>query len=387
MSVINLLLTEDCGFLASFVPLLQRMAMCSSPSIMTKFITQITLLVAAVVLVSLPTWAQKKNAKPQHLSVAFYNVENLFDTEDDPTIQDEEYLPTSELKWDAERYAAKLKALSRVIDTLGSAPGTTSGPDVLGMCEVENRRVLEDLIKTDLLKAKGYAIVHKNSPDRRGIDVALIYKPAAFKPFRMRWYPVLDAADTAFRTRDILLVSGTVAVGKKTDTLHVFVNHFPSRRGGESSEGKRALVAGIVRTAMDSILTRNAKAKFLAMGDLNDEPTDKSLQEVLRSGAKPAAAWSQGYLYNTMWDLKAAKKGTHYYRGEFSMLDQILVSEGLAQGSGLSVGDNLSGIYNPIWIQQTDEKYKGAPNRTFVGKRYFGGFSDHFPVFLHLNLQ
>lgn len=345
----------------------------------------LTLLVALALATLAPQAIYAQTGKPKSASnsitVAFYNSENLFDSEDDPTIDDAEYLPTSELKWDATRYQAKLVALGRVIDTLGSA----AGPDILGVCEIENKRVLQDLAASALLAPKGYEIVHRNSPDRRGIDVGMLYKKGSFLPFRNRWFRVADPADTAFRTRDVLLVSGTIGTGKKQDTLHVFVNHWPSRRGGpEASAVKRALAAAVVRQATDSILARNSKAKILAMGDLNDEPTDPSLTDVLKAGPKPTTAWPAGFLWNTMWDLKATKKGSHYYRGEFSMLDQIIVSEGLAMGKGLRVKDAGGNIYNPTWVAQQEEKYKGAPFRTYIGKKYTGGFSDHFSVFITL---
>ncbi len=341
-------------------------------------------LIAVLISVGLPAFAQKApNLVKQPFTIGFYNAENLFDTEDDPNIIDEEYLPTSELKWDSVRYQAKVTNLSRVIDSLGGL----AGPDLIGMCEIENRHVLIDLTNTKLLKPKGYSIIHQNSPDRRGIDVALLYKTASFKVLESMWIPIKIAEDTAFRTRDILAVRGVVlANGKPTkDSIYVLVNHFPSRRGGqEASDGKRAAVAAKVRAFIDFILSKNPNAKIIAMGDLNDEPTDATLTEVLKAGAKPESAWPKGYLYNAMWDLKAAKQGTLFYRGDFNMLDQMLLTEGFVKGKGL-VAQGGGTIYNPHWVQQHDEKYKGAPMRTYVGKRYFGGFSDHFPVYLHLS--
>lgn len=322
---------------------------------------------------------------PSKLTIAFYNVENLFDTEDDPLINDEEFLPSSKSQWTLERYQAKLIALGRVIDTLGGV----GGPDILGLCEVENKKVIEDLIASNLMKAKNYQIIHKNSPDRRGIDVAMIYKADQFKPFRMRWKAINYPEDTSFRTRDILLVSGILP---NKDTLHVAVNHFPSRSGGqEGSEPKRIFVAEQLKQLADSILARSPQAKILCMGDFNDEPMDKSLTQHL--GGSGDQNFSEGNIfYNPMYALKQDKKGTHYYRGEFSMLDQFFLTKGLltnttGKNKKFVYAANSASIYNPIWMQQQDEKYKGAPNRTYVGPRYFGGFSDHFPVYLHLTLK
>lgn len=341
-------------------------------------------LIAIFYLTCFSAGAQQKSQKAG-LTVAFYNVENLFDTVDDPAIIDEEYLPTSDLKWDNERYQAKLKALSRVIDTLGGI----GGPDVLGMCEVENRAVLEDLVKHPMLAAKGYEIVHKNSPDARGIDVAFLYKKSAFKVLNNNWLRVRVPSDTGFKTRDILVATGVyVKNGKDTkDTISFMVNHFPSRRGGqEASTGKRLFVAELARKQVDEFLAKNRLAKVVLMGDFNDEPIDSSIRYTLAAGPREEVGKTVNgrvALYNAMFELKAQKRGTHFYRSEFSMLDQMLLSAGTVSGKGLKLV-GAGNIYNPRWMQQTDAKYDGAPNRTFVGKRYFGGFSDHFPVFIRL---
>lgn len=335
-------------------------------------------------LVSVFGNAQQKTQK-SGLTVAFYNVENLFDTVNDPVIIDEEYLPTSDLKWDTERYQAKLKALSRVIDTLGGV----GGPDILGMCEVENRGVLEDLTKHPMLVSKGYDIVHKNSPDARGIDVAFLYKKSSFKIVASNWLRVRVPSDTAFKTRDILVATGVyIKNGKETkDTISFMVNHFPSRRGGqEASAGKRTFVAELARKQVDDFLAKNKQAKVILMGDFNDEPIDSSIRYTLAAGPKEElgkAVNGKTALYNAMFELKAQKRGTHFYRSEFSMLDQMMLTPAAVNGKGLKLV-GAGNIYNPRWMQQTDAKYDGAPNRTYVGKRYFGGFSDHFPVFIRL---
>jgi len=335
-------------------------------------------------LLAVDGYSQKKPKKTY--TIAFYNIENLFDTEDDPAIDDAEFLPTAENKWDAERYQKKLVNMSSAISTLGSE----QAPDILGLCEIENKRVIEDLISQSALKTKNYGIVHFDSPDLRGIDVGLIYKKDAFRPFAEQSCRITLPNGTD-KTRDFLLVSGILG-GK--DTLHVIVGHFPSRRGGtEVSDVKRMAAATQVKSKVDSIQKRSPKANIIVMGDLNDEPTNKSISEGLKAQLQPEKL-KTGQMFNAMGALKLEGKGTHaYYNSkekttEWNLLDQMILTPNLVnKKSSLRYVLKSASIHNPEMLQQKEPaQYKGQPFRTFAGRKYLGGYSDHFPVFIQLGV-
>lgn len=309
-------------------------------------------------------------------TIAFYNVENLFDTLNDPSIDDEEFLPQGKNKWTGLRYEKKLSQLARVIDSLGDA----DGPEILGMCEVENKKVLEDLVNLTKLKTKNYGIVHHNSPDGRGIDVAMIYKKGAFSVTNFRGLSVKLEDDPNFKTRDVLMVTGNLK-GKK---ISLFVNHWPSRRGGEEkSEIKRFAAARVARKAIDSLVKADKNAKILLMGDFNDEPENKSIAEILK--AIHPKTNKKADLYDLMWPLKENGEGSHFYENKAHVLDHIMVSSGFIFGKKPRIVSD-PGIYKPEFMQESNPKYKGNPFRTFVGAKYLGGFSDHFPVFVQVEL-
>jgi predicted extracellular nuclease len=259
-----------------------------------------------------------------------------------------------------------------VIDSLGG------GPDILGVCEVENRYVLEQLIQTKKLKDKEYDIVHANSPDKRGIDVALLYRKESFKPLFQQMIRVSIESDPDFITRDIMMVKGLMA-GKE---IYFFVNHWPSRRGGESdSRPRRIAAAKAARFSIDTILKRNANAHIMLMGDYNDEPADKSIVDHLKAEQNMDKAKGNS-LFNTMAPLKKDGQGSHFYKDEYSMLDQIIVSSSLLNSkSEIQYVVNSSTIYKPVWMHDKYYKDKVAPYRTYVGPKFIGGYSDHFPVF------
>ncbi|MEY3442556.1 MAG: hypothetical protein RLZZ519_837 [Bacteroidota bacterium] len=318
--------------------------------------------------------------KMKTLTVAFYNMENLFDTEDDPAINDEEFLPSGTNQWTGERYKKKLANMAKAISQLGNP----DGPDVLGMCEVENRKVLEDLVATAALKKKGYGIVHTNSPDQRGIDCALIYKTKRFVPLYSKAYPVLFPENKDLATRDILLVKGIL--DKKHDVTFI-VNHWPSRRDGDKeSAWKRERAAQTLRTVVDSIFNLDPLANLVMMGDFNDEPADMSMNKTLKAGRDSIEACAT-FLYNCMAPIKAEGRGTLKFKGGWNLFDQMIVSTGMITNKSLvHYQKGSANIYNPEWMRQTDEgDWKDAPKRTFIGKRYVeDGFSDHFPVYITL---
>lgn len=319
------------------------------------------------------------SAQTSSLTIAFYNQENLFDTIDDPATDDSEFLPISKSQWTDERYKLKLSNMSKVIQTLGA--------DVVGLCEVENRKTTEDLAWYCGVGAKqdAFGVVHFDSPDPRGIDVALIYKKKSMKVLYA--YPirfVLPHTESN-RTRDILYVKAELS---NKSMVHFFVNHFPSRREGTAeSSYKRQFVAAQLRQRVDSLLKKDKQANIIIMGDFNDEPGDSSMSVILKAACTEKEAQQTG-LYNTMCPLKGMGLGSHQYRKEWSMLDQLIISAALlSQKNKTSFEPASSAVFKEEWLLEQNEKYKGQPYRTYVGSKYLGGFSDHLPVYLRLLLQ
>ncbi|HKJ41710.1 MAG TPA: endonuclease/exonuclease/phosphatase family protein [Sunxiuqinia sp.] len=313
-----------------------------------------------------------KNPLKRKATVVFYNTENLFDTIDDPKINDDEFLPQTDKHWNTQRYDKKLNDLAHVIASID----TLELPELIGLAEIENQRVLQDLIHTKYLAKGDYQIVHVDSPDKRGIDVALLYRKDEFKVLSFEALHV----DPGFATRDILHVVGKL----DGDKIHVFVNHWPSRWGGqEKSEPNRIVAAQTLKKKVDEILAKNPNAKIIIVGDMNDEPDNKSLLDVL--GAKSPASKSE--LHNLMIPLDEQNKGTESYRGQWFMLDNIVVSNAVLHGKGFTASDQLGQIFHAKWMEYTNKYGKTSPNRTYGGPNYYGGISDHFPVYLKLSEQ
>ena len=319
----------------------------------------------------------------KHFKVVFYNVENLFDVEDDPVKNDNEFLPDGAKKWTADRYKKKLNDLAKVL----RAVGDQEFPDLIGLCEVENRRVLEDLVTSLTENEEQYRIVHEESPDMRGIDVAMIYDPGEFMYITHDVINIKYPMDPGYKTRDVLYVKGLVM---GVDTLHVFVNHWKSRWGGtKETEPKRLNAANTVRKKVDAIFAKDKHAKIIIIGDLNDNPTDKSVLEVLRAGNDQNFTGNDG-LYNLMHDKYANQGlGTYSYRGTWNMLDQIIVSYPLLRSNkGLFLSFEDGRIFKPEWILHHNERFDSySPNRTFGGNNYYGGYSDHLPVYTVIKIS
>ncbi len=313
----------------------------------------------------------------QGLRVVFYNVENLFDIEDDSLTQDEEFLPTGQRGWNWSRYQTKLNHIYQTLSALGG----WELPDIIGVCEIENRRVLEDLVNRTPLRKLGYQVIHEDSPDARGIDVGLIVKTSKVKYLSHRAIAV-NFPDDAYKTRDILMAELLVL---NSDTLRVFVNHWPSRRGGkDDSEPRRMFVAGLARAAVDSLLQVNPNANILLMGDYNDEPENASLVEVLRAHG-PKDNLAKGDLVNLMRPLlKNWKFGSHKFQEHWGVLDQIIVSQALLNGK-LQVAPQGAVIFDGDFLLTEDLTHFGqTPFRTYNGPAYIGGYSDHLPVYVDL---
>jgi len=308
-------------------------------------------------------------------SVISYNVENLFDTVDDPKIPDEEFLPGSEKKWDDKAYQKKLNDLARVILEINPK----ELPEIVGLVEVENRTVLEDLVHTAQLKDR-YNIIHEESPDYRGIDVALIYRSDAFQEIEHEVLPVVFPDDPNFKTRDILYVTGKI----RNKTVHIFVNHWPSRIGGDDkTEPKRVLAASVLKNKTDQILAIDPKARIIIMGDMNDEPANKSLQETLAAGSPD----SESKLVNLMFPDDVAGLGTYFYSGNWNMLDNLVVSKPVIKGKGFKIENKKGYIFSNEWMIFTNKNGAKTPNRTYVGNKNVGGVSDHFPVYFKMRVR
>jgi len=315
-------------------------------------------------------------------TIAFYNLENLFDFEDDPITFDDDRTPEGNDRWTKEIYEAKLANMARVISEIGTDVAGTS-PTVIGVCEIENRRVLEDLVNQKHLIGKNYGIVHFDSPDRRGIDVALLYQKKLFVPTNYKAFELLlyDSNDRTKRvyTRDQLLVSGMLD-GEK---IHFIVNHWPSRSGGEElSRPKRIKAAQLNRRIMDSIFSENPYAKIITLGDFNDDPTNPSIKEVLNAKGERESLQLKEF-YNPMENLFHKGLGTLAYRDGWNLFDQIIISTELAKKDFSSYRLYKAGIFNKGYLETPNGQYKGYPFRSFANV-YTGGYSDHFPVFIYL---
>ncbi len=341
--------------------------------------TPFRLLLLIAGLAHLPrAFAQPEEVRYAPRPIGFYNIENLYDTVDGPN-DDAEFLPNSNKQWTGERYRHKLGNMAKVIGEMGTEI-LPDGVACLGLAEVENRGVLEDLVATPPLDKRGYRFVHDDSPDRRGVDVAFLYNPAYFTLLQHRSYALRDPADTAFRTRDALVVSGLM----DGDTLHILVNHWPSRRGGEKrSLPKRILAAEMGRHIIDSLLARNADARILYMGDLNDDPVDPAVKKFLNTTGDKALATGHK-LYNPMYELYRKGIGTLAWRDSWNLFDQIILSPGLVTGAGGQLRYYGVRVFNPPYLRQQEGNFAGYGLRTFVGDQFVGGYSDHFPVYVIL---
>ncbi|NOU61337.1 endonuclease [Marinifilum caeruleilacunae] len=317
-------------------------------------------------------------SKRGDLRLMFYNLENCFDCFDDSLKLDNEFLPTGERHWTWDKYQRKLNRISKVI----MAAGGWEFPDLIGLCEIENRFVLDGIFAHGRLNKIGYKMLHKESPDRRGIDVALLYQPEIFQPLHTHFIPLIYPNEKESTTREILYVKAKL---HSSDTLHVFVNHWPSRWGGQlKSEHKRLAAARLLRQKVDSIYQESPKAKLLIMGDFNDYPENESIKSVLNATAVSGKIKKQ-QLYNLADGfVRKGSIGSHKYQGKWGMLDQFIVSGNLLDKSAVLYckPDGMS-VFAPDYLLEKDETYFGVkPFRTFVGYRYHGGFSDHLPVIL-----
>jgi hypothetical protein len=318
------------------------------------------------------------NNPPDHYRILFYNVENLFDTEDDPNTNDEEFLPQGDRFWNGKKLNNKLNRIFQVL----MAAGEGQPPVLIGLCEVENLAVLEMLLYRTSLGKMGYKIVHRESPDNRGIDVALLYRNDFFTPINYELLPVSDPQNPDFKTRDILYAMGTIG----QDTLHVFVNHWPSKYGGTmETKALRILAAKILKDKLDKLSSIHPVAKIIIMGDFNDSPLDESVRQHLKA-LSPNLPIVSGELYNLAYPAAIAQKGTYKYQGKWEVIDQIIVSGYLLNSTlGLKTEPGSFRIFEAPFLLEDDKNYLGEkPFRTYQGFKYHNGFSDHLPVLIDL---
>jgi predicted extracellular nuclease len=332
-----------------------------------------------LLIASKPSFAQQKQYMPA--LVGFYNLENLFDTINQPEVNDEDFTPDGANLYTPAVYLDKLGKLEEVISQIG----TDVSPDglaVLGCAEIENESVLRDLAAKPGLKKRNYQVVHFNSPDERGVDVGLLYNPRYFKVISSAslYVPLKDSDGKPRYTRDILYVHGLL----QGESFHIFVNHWPSRRGGEQASAPgRALAASVARAHIDSIFKTEPDAKIILMGDLNDDPVSPSVTKVL--GAKTdQSKVRRSELFNPWNAYYKDGIGTLAYNDAWNLFDQIIVSQSFLEKDQKGFFLQRAEIFKREFMLQTSGRYKGYPKRTYDFSIYMGGYSDHFPTYLIL---
>ncbi|MFK8046435.1 MAG: endonuclease [Crocinitomicaceae bacterium] len=298
--------------------------------------------------------------------IGFYNVENLFDIYDDPNTFDDDFTPQGKQAWDLERYQTKLAQIGEIMTGMDK----DQLPAIMGFCEVENYDVLEDLIQTSALQKSGYKIIHKDSPDGRGIDVAAIYRPDAFKAEKYSYYSVILPGRDKSTTRDILEIMGEMSNGEK---VVVYFNHWSSRRKGTAeTEHKRIAAAKVLRSKIDAILSENSEANIFIMGDFNDEPSDRSIrQELVKSDFS-----------NLSSQYEHTANGTVNHQGDWMVFDQIIISNSAMRNSAFKLTEKSANIHVTAENTFTHRDGNKTPSRTYGGTKYYGGYSDHYPVYL-----
>lgn len=326
-------------------------------------------------------WGQEKKTFRIH-TIAFYNLENLFDTINDPTKFDESS-PIMELSTGrSEIYHKKVRNMARVIADIG-ADGSGNAPAILGVAEVENHGVLADVVNDPLLRGKDYGIIHYESPDIRGIDVAMLYQKSLFQPMDASSHALYlydESSRKQIYTRDQLLVSGKL----EGDMMHVIVNHWPSRSGGEAkSRSKRLAAARLNKRIIDSLQIIDPYAKIIIMGDLNDDPINASVIEVLNAKAEKEDVQLKG-IYNPYINFYKSGLGSNAYRDAWSLFDQIMMTQPWLEKDYSSFRFYKAFIYNKYYLTTKRGRWKGYPFRSFADGGFTGGYSDHFPVYIYV---
>jgi predicted extracellular nuclease len=310
-------------------------------------------------------------------AIGFWNVENLYDTINDPWKNDEEFTPGGANAWNGQRYHAKIEHLAEAISKM-AIDVTPDGLALLGLCEVENKNVVQDLVNSPALKNRQYKVVHLEGPDARGIDPAFVYNPAYFKVTRSQAYRVKLTVDSMHKTRNILVVNG-LFLG---EPVTVLVNHWPSRRSGEViSRQNRQDAATMVRHIADSLMAKHPKNKMIIMGDLNDDPVDESVKKTIGTYGTISMP-EEGKFFNPMEQLYKDGIGTLAYKDNWNLFDQVLLSKAWVPRVYDSWQYYTVRVFNKSFLKNASGRFKGYPFRTYSGSKYTGGYSDHFPVYI-----
>jgi hypothetical protein len=343
-----------------------------------KAISQLTAGILYLLIYSLLPGLSQEVPGSHPVRIMFYNAENFFDTVDDSAHNDEEFLPGGVMRWTRTRYEKKVSSIYKTI----IAAGEWDPPAIVGFCEVENRKVLEDIAYGTRLSGYNYGIIHEDSPDPRGIDVCMIYRKDLFEVTGVRSLIPKNISRNEFHTRSVLYVVCRTG----DDTLHLLLNHWPSRRGGVlAGEDLRTKISGLVSEMADSIDSAcHHHAKLIIMGDFNCGPKTDVIQLLVNHTGNREN--QPGVNLVNMADKKLNGPGTYRYQGVWETIDQIIISEWLLRcNKGLSTSPDKFRIFNPDFLLVNDPRYPGqSPNSTFKGYRYQGGFSDHLPVILDL---
>lgn len=345
------------------------------------FSLAVTTAMTISLLLSTPSFSQAGDDKREFIGVGvgFYNVENLFDTINDPRIRDDDFTPQGSNRWNTERYFEKLDNLAEVLKLLGQEVNP-DGLAVIGLAEVENTTVLEDLAAHEKIRDRNYQVVFEQGPDRRGMHVAFFYNPTYFEYVSHNNYPTVVPDRPDFITRDQLLLTGNL-LGER---MHFIVGHWPSRVGGEArSRPGRIAKADIARAVIDSIQAAEPGAKVFIMGDFNDNPTDISIRKHLRSkGSRDGIRENE--LYNPFESFFRRGIGTNAWRDSWSLFDQILFTPSLLNDDYSDFTYLRAEVFNRPFLRQPSGRFQGYPFRSFGGGVYLGGYSDHFPVCVYL---
>ena len=320
--------------------------------------------------------------------VGFYNLENLFDTIVDPDtnkILQEDFTPKSSKQWNSKKYYSKLDNMAEVISQIGVSKSVPQGAAVLGVCEIENKLVLDDLVAHKALKDKKYQIVHYESPDKRGIDVGFLYQPKYFKVTSSKSFTLKLPDNDDWATRDQLLVTGELN-GEK---MHFIVCHWPSRRGGQKASSYKRVAAGeLAKSIVDSLAKADPMAKVIMMGDLNDDPVDPSVRGAMSSVGE-IKKMEDGDMFNPMESLFKLGKGTLGYNDAWNLFDQmVLTSSFISLDNSFSTYSYFTAkVFNNSFLKNSSGKFEGFPFRTYSYGKFINGYSDHFPVYLYLVKQ
>jgi hypothetical protein len=321
----------------------------------------------------------KKDKNYYVSAIGFWNVENLYDTLNDPKKQDEEFLPDGDKAWTGSRYWVKIDHLAKVISEMAT-DATPEGLSILGLCEIENKNCLDDLVKDPKLRSRNYQTILIEGPDARGVDPGLIYNPKHFKVTKVVTYGIILPYDTAHKTRDQLVVSGSYF----GEPLTIIVNHWPSRSGGEmKSRPGRIVAAKMAKHIADSVTKLDPKNKVIIMGDLNDDPTSESIKKGIKTYGD-LSDQKEGFYFNPMEPLFKKGIGTLAWQDSWNLFDQTLLNKALLPNGFKTFEFYKAFVFNKPYVKSDFGNFKGYTFRTYSGAEYTGGYSDHFAVYILL---